>query len=142
MIYTTNELPEPFLEWIFYQLKSYIYCNVDVSKLEAFSDVVNNKQLYRNRYNVEDDFDIKDAILISLNDFRFRRVNEGYIFYLNTDLPFPTHIAEVEEVCQLLNYGSLDVQPYPIFSRAFKYINTNLTELYNQYCTVRRYGGF
>ena len=142
IIHTDKKLPKPFLNWILCQLKSYIYCNINLLKLDAFDEAVNDKQLYRARNDEESFLEVRKAIVAALDNFRFRQTNEGYIFYLSGYLPFPTHIVGIEEVCKLLNYGSFDIQPYPIFSEAFKYINTNLNELYNQYRITQRYGGF
>lgn len=51
---------------------------------------------------------------------------DNSVKYLRTNI-------KVSHLCELINYGNLSIDSYPMFTRAFTYIKINIEDLYKLY---------
>lgn len=45
----------------------------------------------------------------------------------------PKTTAKLHDICYEINYGTLEVPPYPIFSNTFKYAKNIMKDLYKEF---------
>lgn len=50
----------------------------------------------------------------------------------NTKVPRTDKIL-LHNVCQLINYGNMELRPFPVFTYVFEYVANNISDLYNEY---------
>ena len=68
---------------------------------------------------------IENLILLAGKDTLSVLIDNS-VKYLRTDM-------KVNHLCELINYGNLSIDSYPMFTRAFTYIKINIEDLYKLY---------
>ena len=46
--------------------------------------------------------------------------------FINPNLTYPGTNLKVEDLCKIINYGTLSIDAYPIFSMTFEHFSKNL----------------
>lgn len=86
------------------------------------------------RYEIEQENFIKT--INSVNYIRCRKIGSTYIVDINPNLNIVNSFAKLDDVCRLINYGSIDKPAYPIFTQMFNYMQKEFYVLY-KYSTRR-----
>lgn len=94
---------------------------------------INNKYLNNNylinKYNING----KNIIILGINALEYKEHQNHFIIQINPNIRLPKITAKLYDACCDINYGSLNVPPYPIFSDAFNWAQQNKYKLYLEY---------
>ena len=69
-----------------------------------------------------------------LNNLQFKKSNSQVIIQINESIKVPQdRTVLLETACRLIDQGNLELNPFPIFTYVFKYVQDNLLQLYEDY---------
>lgn len=121
-----------FAEWLIPVLRQHILKNINVNKLKSFEDYIN-----------------KDRISLKLGFTRFMSISsivKAALFNLvvtydytaatiefDPDVTIPNSNAKFIDIVNLINYGNLSLQSYPIFDEAFNLFAENGAMLFKKF---------
>jgi len=121
-----------FILYLISFLKRYIVGSIDNRKLYALNMYIDSLPEYKSK--LRRSINCKEIITIGAYNLTYYKYN-GDLFIIKIDSNqkiFGLDI-KVEDACRLINYGTLNVSGYPIFTEAFKYIEENLDILHYRY---------
>ena len=75
----------------------------------------------------------KDIIIQGALNLIIKNCRNFYIIQVKDDQISYGSTAKLYDLCNEVNYGSLSLPPYPIFSKAFKWAKQNLKNFYLQW---------
>ena len=144
MIFTvmTNEnMSNRFIYWLLRFIKFQLIKNIDNRKVNYFNELVNEQKLFKkNNSRIKENFDIRKAILISLNNLQVHKIKNVYIIRIPDNIMFPNYDVSISTACKLFNYGNSEILGFPLYTKIFNNINNNIDNYYKLYLkqTLRR----
>lgn len=132
-ITANKHIDDYFIEWLIDRIRFEILGNIDEEQLNNFNSVVNQQQLFKRVDNRNIKFDIRKAIVMSLQNIRYRKIKNVYIIEISSDTIYPHYLVKLSTLCKLLNYGNVNIKGYPIYTEAFTRVKSNLRGYYKQY---------
>lgn len=102
------------------KIQEYFVSNLNDKYIESYIKFLNNKN-------------IKYYLLLGVSNLECKEYYDYYIIQINPNVTFPETTAKLYDVCYEINYGSLNIPPYPIFSDAFNWAQQNKYRLYLEY---------
>ena len=70
---------------------------------------------------------------LALELIQIQKHGDTYILELNPNIIVENLHAKLYDICALINYGNLDMSPYPILDKVFDILGDNLLDLYQEY---------
>lgn len=118
-----------FIHYLIYILRS----RIKVIYPYSYNDTLNNLLLVitKNQYGLQK---IVQMSIDNLIDYKY---NDTYIITIDNNTILPNTDFKLVDICQLINYGNLDVPGTMIYTKSFKYVNDNINDLYKKFS----YGG-
>ena len=89
------------------------------------------EQYFLSNYNLN--INIFSILHLGLETLQFQEQGDQYIIQLNPNIFIQGLTAKLYDICALVNYGNLDMPPYPIIDKVFDTLCDNVTELYQEY---------
>ena len=84
----------------------------------------NNKKVIPSAYEV---------LIAGIKNLRVLDCTDHYIIEINPNEIAPKTRAKLSDICNLINYGNLEMPAYPIFEDTFNEVLINLPNLYEKY---------
>ena len=140
-ITVNGNMNDRFIRWLLRLIRFQILKNIDNRKIHYFNNIINENNIFsKNNPRIKEDFDIRKAIIISLNNLQFYRIKNVYIIRIPDNIIFPNYNVSVSTACKLFNYGNTQIQGYPLYSTVFNSIRDNIDIYYKMYLkqTLRR----
>lgn len=73
-------------------------------------------------------------ILSGLKNITFKKANSKVIISINESIKIPySTTTSLSALCQLIDQGNLELNPFPVFTHVFKYAKEKITDVYSQY---------
>lgn len=140
-ITVNGNMNDRFIRWLLRLIRFQIFKNIDNRKIHYFNNIINENNIFsKNNPRIKEDFDIRKAIIISLNNLQFYRIKNVYIIRIPDNIMFPNYNVSISTACKLFNYGNTQIQGYPLYSKVFNSIRKNIDIYYKMYLkqTLRR----
>ena len=78
-------------------------------------------------------FDARKIIFMSLNKLRVTKTKDHYIIGIDRKALCPGYNLSFEEICRIINYGTIDIKGFPIYTNAFEHVLNNLKKYFVKY---------
>lgn len=125
-------IDDDFIDWLIDEIRYEIISKINEKKLDIFNKYVEENNLFK-PINNHSKFDIRQALILSLNMLTYRKTNNVYIIEVGKNKIFPGYKVNLETVCKILDSGNTEIKSYPIFSKTFNNIKLNILEYYEKY---------
>lgn len=125
-------IDDDFIDWLIDEMRYEISTKINEKKLDMFNKYIEESNLFEPMNN-SSKFDVKQAIILSLNTLTYRKTNNVYIIEVGKNKLFPGYKVNLETVCKILDSGNTEIKGYPIFSKIFNNIKLNILEYYEKY---------
>lgn len=102
-----------------------LYSSLDRQHLERFDRYLSNK------YDTK--IDCKQIIKLALNNLIIYNHHDSYQITINPNTFINGINAKLYDICALINYGNLELAPYPIFDNTMDRLASFIPQLYRQY---------
>ena len=121
-----NEDLEPFINDIIIPACSQIfYSIIDRKYLKNFDAYLSNKY----KTNISSNH----IISIALKSLIVYNHQNNYQITINPNIFVPGINAKLYDLCALINYGNMEISPYPIFDKAMEKLSSFVPMLYRKY---------
>ena len=74
-----------------------------------------------------------EILLCGIKNLRLMEMGGDYIITIDSNQNMPGTTAKLYDLCSLINYGNLEMPPYPIFEDTFKQIKPIIPLLFEEY---------
>lgn len=75
----------------------------------------------------------KDVIISGFYNLTWQRYADKIVIEIDPNCLLVGTTAKLNEVCKLINYGTLEISAYPIFTEVFNYFKENIDRWYDYY---------
>lgn len=131
IITNKNKYDNNFFNWIIKLIQFKLIFNTNYSKLKNLEQYINTNVQYKTIY--KNYISMKDVIAIASSNYIYYTYNNSIVICINPNIVIHNTNAKLIDVCKLINYGTLDIKGYPIFSQIVFDIKSNLDNYYEQY---------
>ena len=76
---------------------------------------------------------LNSILQLAIRTLTYRKLSGNYIIQIDSNKILKEIPAKLYDICSLVNYGNLEIQPYPIFSRVMDILAKRLPQLYREY---------
>ena len=119
-----------FVLYVIRFLRSYIIQETNYRKLAALDAYLNSPNMFGDAVRI---LSCRAIILSAANNLVFKRFHDEIVITINNNKKFAGLNAKLYDLCKLINYGTVSVPGYPIFTEAFNYVADNIEFLYFNY---------
>jgi len=122
-----------FIIYLINFIKQYL---IDHSRSQKFSSLdmyLNKIPKYKTKFRKS--LTCHDIVICGAYNLVYRKYGKKYIITINENQKLFGLDAKLYDMCKLINYGTLEIDGYPIFTDAFNYVQDNLEMLYFRYNT-------
>lgn len=113
-------------------LKSTVNRLLDTNQLIRFDNYINNKLNYLKMYPNKM-VSTKSLILECIANLVINKYNNTYIIKFNFNKNASNLKAKLLYIAKLIDCGNLELQAYPIFTRAFNEVYNNISKLLKEF---------
>lgn len=125
-------LTHNFNRWLLKRLKENLTIEINVDKLTLWDTYLNDCSQYKLRYNRK--IYAKDILMLGISNLEYYMSSGTISFRINSSVFVPgLDRIKVCSVCRLINYGCLELQGYPIFTKVFKEVKSNFSKYVDEY---------
>lgn len=121
-----NQSPfdDTFIKWLVNQLKQNLFSEVNIDLLDAL-----NEKLYL----IGIDIDLQKAFVQIVNNITYSKNKMYFHIFIRPNRRIRGTTYNCIEVAQLINYGTIEILGYGIFSKAFNELVNNLDYYLNKH---------
>lgn len=117
---------KPFIkEKIIPAASQIIYSIADVKYLKPFDNYIKAK------YNKN--ISSKNIITLAISNLIIENYQDNYQITINPNIFVPGINAKLYDLCALINYGNMELIPYPLFDKAMEKLGSFVPKLYDEY---------
>lgn len=127
-----------FCEWLIPIIRDYVWDNLKPKKLEAFDYYINGSNILKFNYDIKRIVKTKDLIAGTLYNLQVKVYGNKYTIQINPNIPIPETSAKFIDIAKLVNYGNLNLQGYPIITKAMDYTAANINSLYSKFLKEKK----
>ena len=121
-----NEDLKPFInEAIIPAATQIMYSIVDFDYLATFNTYL------QNRYKTN--ITARRVLTLALNNLIIYNYQDTYEIAVNPNTFIKGINAKLYDLCALINYGNMEIHPYPIFDKIMEKLGSFVSELYDEY---------
>ena len=123
-----------FISYLISTIKSYLLYNYNYRKAQKLEDYLNTIPKFKSKFRRY--ISVKELIMIAAYNLRYKKFSSYYEITIDQNQKVFGIDAKLYDICRLINFGTLDVNGYSIFSDAFNYVEENINTLYSLYRRV------
>lgn len=117
------------IDFIIPEIYRFFYLNLN-------PDLLKNWDIYlSSNYKWERDANnnVLNILIQGINNLKVYNLDEEYIISINPNQVVPGTTAKLYDLCSLINYGNLEMPPYPIFKKSFEQASAVIDILLRDY---------
>ena len=131
-----SKVEDSFYPWLIKFIKRTLLGKVDYRKLFMFETTLNENKsllgLFR-RY-----ISGREVFITGVNNIIVTHFDDKDIIQIDPNAIYPGTQTKVITLCKMINFGTLNFEPYSIFTDTFKYVEDNIKYLYIMYKRQQR----
>ena len=123
-------------------LKPFITSVLLPTAVEMFFAYVDRKRyqpyakFLQTTYNLDTPVNIDNILITGIKNLSVKGNKNSYEISINSNIISPGVPAKLIDVCALVNYGNLSLNPYPIFDIVMEKLGEQVPSLYDEYKTA------
>jgi hypothetical protein len=116
-------------------MKNYFISSIRDDKLIAFDNYINSEKLFKsNLYKSKQDYiSTKDLLIECIDNLVYTKNTNLYIIEINSKKNSKKLDAKLIYISKLINYGNMQLAPYPIFTELFDYYAEIFPKIFEEY---------
>ena len=131
-----NPSQDPLEDFIFNNVMPEIHLNffknIDIDRLKLWNSYFENQYDWGPALNPPGS--ALDILIQGINSLKVKNSqNSSYTISIDSNKNIPGTTAKLYDLCSLINYGNLEVPPYPIFEDTFKQVGIIIPLLFEEY---------
>lgn len=118
---------DDFCECLVELMQEFMLDEIDEDQLFRFDAFLNNEDCIRFVDGGRHFVSSKDILIGSVYNLIITKTPDSYVIELDSNAIIPNTYAKFIDIVSLINFGNLNVSPYPIYSDMMDYFAENLT---------------
>jgi hypothetical protein len=133
LIVENKDIVPSFISYLKTRLLRHICLILDLSKLKAFDEYFQSSEFLE----ISNDVIIssKRLILLAMSNLQHKRYESTTHIFINPNVTYPGTGLKLVDLCKIINYGTLSVEGYPIFTETFNHFSRNIRK-YVEKCSM------
>lgn len=122
-----------FCDFVIKYIQENLPKSLDERKLLRYDDYINNNIKIDFAYDKKRILSSKELLISSTYNLIKRKFSKYYMIEIDPNIYIKDTNIKLVDIIKLINYGSLTLQPYPIYSNIMEEIAEDLDTLYEQF---------
>ena len=122
-----------FITFIKKKLFGYLTTILDIKKLHKYDEYFKSEDFLKISNNII--ISSKKVIVLSMNNLIHKRYETTTHIFINPNINYPGTNMKLVDLCKVINYGTMSIDAYPIYTETFDYINKNIGKYIDRYMT-------
>ncbi len=133
LIVENKDVTQHFIRFIKKRMLRHISLILDTKKLIAFDEFFSSDEfrIISNNINISS----KRIIILGMTNLIHKRYETNTHIFINPNIYYPGTNIKLVELCKFINYGSLSIESYPIFTETFDHFSKNIKKYKNMCIT-------
>ena len=127
-----NKNLDSFCEWLIPKIGEALYSNMQGKKFILFNKYINDHDIVKWILGKRP-ISCYEVIKLWLYYLDYYRTNNSYIIKVDNNINIPNSNTRIISICNLINYGNISLNSYPIFDKAMDSIAKDLPNLYAKF---------
>lgn len=125
-------LDRSFITWLIDQIRDKILLSLNMQKLLAWDEYLNNNPVYKSIYKKK--ISTRDLIIAGSMNLIFTQSANAWSIFINPNTYAPgLDRVKLSSICKLINFGNFEIRNYPIFTDTFDYFAENIATYIDRY---------
>lgn len=120
-----------FINYLINEMSIWFWDNFNPKKIIAFQQYVDMAPKYKSLFIKK--LDVTNCCKIALDNLKAEHYSTRYIIKIDDSIIVYGTNIQLKEIINLITFGNLLLQPYPIFVDMFNYFNNNIGKYFNEY---------
>ncbi len=126
----TNCNDVKFIEYLIKQIREYLFNTMYSPKFEHWNLYL---QTIPEFASLDKPVTVQEILLLAISYLKFYKFDKNYEIVIDNNKKVLDTNAKLYDICKLINYGTLDIPGYPVFTNAFDYVLDHIDFLYLKY---------
>lgn len=113
-----------FILYIKKKMLSYLALILNPLKLNVYDEYFNSEIFQKLSGGIK--ISSRKAIWLAMTKLSHQRYEENTHIFINPNLLYPGTQIPIIDICKMINYGCLGLEPYPVISETFSHFQNNI----------------
>jgi hypothetical protein len=132
LIVENKNITQSFIPYLKKRMLGYLTIILNIKKLNVFDEYFES-DMFGNETNIK--IDSKRVVLMGMTNLSHKRYETYTQIFINPNIVYPGTQFRVVDLCKVINYGTLSIEGYPIFTETFDYFSQNIDK-YKEKCAI------
>lgn len=133
LIVDNKDIVPSFISYLKTRLLRHICLILDLSKLKPFDEYFHSLEFLEISNDVL--ISSKRLILLAMSNLQHKRYESTTHIFINPNVTYPGTELKLVDLCKVINYGTMSVEGYPIFTETFNHFSRNIRK-YVEKCSM------
>lgn len=122
-----------FVSFIKKKLLGYLTTIIDTKKLQSYDEYFKSEEFLK--LSNQTIINSQKVILLGMTNLIHKRYETTTHVFINPNINYPETSLKLVDLCKIINYGTLSIDAYPIFTNTFNHIQRNIGKYIDFYTT-------
>lgn len=131
IVVENKHINQGFIPFIKKKLLGYMSLILDTKKLQKYDEMFQAKEFLRlsNKISISS----RKVVIIAMTNLLHKRYETNTQIFINPNINYPGTTIKIVDLCKIINYGTLSIDGYPIFTETFNHIQQNIGKYIDRY---------
>ena len=123
LVVDNKDITKGFILYIKKRMLGYVAMKLDVKKLIKYDEYFNSNTF---KLGGKTKISSKKVILLGITNLSHKRYEATTHIFINPNINYPGTPLKVVDLCKMINFGTLSIDGYPIFTNTFNHFSKNI----------------
>lgn len=123
LIVENKNITESFIPYLKKRIIGYIAIKMELKKLDKYDEYFNSNKFSTNR---DVTINSRKVIVLGISNLQHKRYETTTHIFINPNICYPGTDYKVVDLCKIINFGTLSIDGYPIFTNTFEYFSKHI----------------
>ena len=113
-----------FISFIKKRILGYMSVILNINKLQRYDELFQSEEflILSNKTSISS----RKVVLMAMTNLIHKRYETNTHIFINPNINYPGTNMKIVDLCKIINYGTLSIDAYPIFTETFNHIQQNI----------------
>lgn len=124
LVVDNKDVTQNFILYLKKKMLSHIAYILDIKKLQAYDEYFSSDEFKQISNNTI--VSSKKVIVLSMSNLVHKRYETTTHIFIDPNMAYPGTNLKIVDLCKIINYGTLSIDAYPIFTMTFNHFSENI----------------
>lgn len=131
IVVENKHINKGFIPFLKNKLLGYLSTILDIKKLQKYDELFKSEEFLKESDNTI--VNAKKVILMGMTNLIHKRYETTTHIFINPNINYPGTNLKLVDLCKIINYGTLSIDAYPLFTQTFSYVQSNIGRYIDRY---------